>query len=64
MGVKKANEWAESYFLSYSLDASTVETFMNFLKLTLIRKELLVGGGGRFAKWFGNEDLIDFFKGV
>lgn len=62
MGNDKSNEWTVSYFLSFSLDAFMVETLLNFLKLSLIRKELLSGGSDLFQKMFGNENLIKYLK--
>lgn len=62
MGVSKSNEWTINYNLSFSLDSFMIETVLNFFKLYMIRQELLAGGEKFFAKTFGNEDLIRFFK--
>lgn len=62
MGNDKSNEWTVSYFLSFSLDAFMVETVINFIKLYIIRNELMTGKTSFMQKFIGNDDLVEFMK--
>lgn len=43
MGVDKVNEWTISYFTAFNIDIFIFELWFNFLKLYLIRIEIIKG---------------------
>lgn len=57
MGVKKSNEWSVSYFTAFSIDTFMIESIGNFVKISLVRKEIIRGKKGIISKLFGNDDI-------
>lgn len=41
MGVKESNQWSQDYFTAYCIDTFMYEIFLNFIKISLLRSELL-----------------------
>lgn len=60
MGVEESNEWSISYFTSYSVDTFMFESFGNFFKIYLLRKELMSGKSKIMQKIIGNTDLVSY----
>lgn len=53
MGVDKSNEWSISYFTTYCVDTFMFENMGNFIKVSLLRHEIIKGKGGIMKKLFG-----------
>lgn len=64
MGVDKANEWFITYITAFFADMFAFQTMINFIKISLIRREIYgYSSGTIFTKLFGDEELIDYLKG-
>lgn len=43
MGVEKSNEWSISYFTAYCADTFMFENLSNFLVVSILRYEIILG---------------------
>lgn len=62
MGVDKSNEWSVSYFTTFSVDTFMFESMGNFVKIAMLRKEIILDKKSLMHKLFGNDDIINYIK--
>lgn len=62
MGEKKSNDWSVSYFSTYCVDTFMFESIGNFVKISLLRHEIIHGKRNIMGIMFGNTDIINYIK--